>query len=45
MIMELYRGSLDDLPGTQNSTIVTEKYENSDDAWNFKTDFKTAKRA
>ncbi len=45
MIMELYRDPLDDLLGTQSSTIVTEEYENADDAWNFKSEFQTAKDA
>ena len=45
MIMELYRDPLDDLLRTQSSTIVTEEYENSEDAWNFKSEFKTAKEA
>jgi beta-glucosidase len=45
VIMEYYRDPLDSLLGTQSSKIVTSAYENSEDAWNFKSSFQTAREA
>ena len=44
-IMEYYRSSLDNFLGTKSSKIVTDESSNTEDAWNFKSKFKSAKEA
>ncbi len=44
-IMEYYRDPLDSLLGTKSSKIETSTSDNADDAWNYKSSFKTGKEA
>lgn len=44
-IMESYRTAVDAFFGTRSQKIVTVEDESGEDAWNFKSEFKTAKEA
>jgi beta-glucosidase len=44
-VLEEYRTSVDAFVGTRSQKMVTVQSENSDDAWNFVSDFKTAQEA
>ena len=44
-IMESYRTAVDAFFGTRSQKIVTTEDESGEDAWNFKSEFKTAKEA
>src|SRR5574344_1565334 len=45
VVMEYYRDPLDSLLGTKSSKIETTTSGNAEDAWNYKSSFKTAKEA
>lgn len=45
LIMEYYRDPLDEFTDSKSSTIVTEKSEDGESDYNFKSEFKTAKEA
>lgn len=44
-VMETYRSSVDELFGTQSVKTVTDRLDNEEDTWNFKSEFTTAKAA
>ncbi len=44
-ILETYRTSVDAFLGTRSTMTVTETSENEEDAWTYKSEFKTAKEA
>ena len=45
LIMEYYRDPLDEFTDSKSSTIVTEKNENGESDYNFKSNFTSAKEA